>query len=262
MRSSKKSTFCIFVSILLLLLGTILANYIYSQKNKNVSRKYLQEHQSKKDKNKIHGKNIKNPARSFTLTGPINSGKSLKDLGYMPGFYDVHLTGKNTQFLSSNGLSNSKDEYGRLLNNTDPINLEDGTKIEFTPAKFAKLKRQGQSYVVTNPGNYLPDIQIPAGEYQVTYRGNLISQEVSASAKAGSVLSLSVTTYEGTVIPKSTQEDNFNVTLYEAQGKDSGNDKGLLSVQKNRLVTVSMMNVVDKNVAILLTPITKSSNSK
>ncbi|MEO3698237.1 hypothetical protein ABGW26_09830, partial [Leuconostoc falkenbergense] len=86
--------------------------------------------------------------------------------------------------------------------------------------------------------------------------------EVSASAKAGSVLSLSVTTYEGTVIPKSTQKDNFNVTLYEAQGKDSGNDKGLLSVQKNRLVTVSMMNVVDKNVAILLTPITKSSNNK
>lgn len=98
MRSSKKSTFCIFVSVLLLLLGTILANYIYSKNNKNVSRKYLQEHQSKKDKHKIHGKNIKNPARSFTLTGPINGGKSLKDLGYMPGFYDVHLTVKTHNF--------------------------------------------------------------------------------------------------------------------------------------------------------------------
>lgn len=67
-----------------------------------------------------------------------------------------------------------------------------------------------------------------------------------------------MTTYEGTVIPKSTQEDNFNVTLYEAQGRDSGNNKGWLSVQKNRLVTVSMMNVADKNVAIFLTPTTRS----
>lgn len=258
MRSSKKSTTCIFAIILILLFGTILANYVYGKKNKNITRKYVQGYQSKHNKNKGQRNNSKNPARPFTLTGPITGGKSLKELGYMPGFYDVHLTGKNTEFLSSNGLSDQKDEYGRLLNNTDPMTLEKGTKVEFTPAKFAKLKKQGQSYIITNPGNYLPDIQIPAGEYQVTYQGDLISQEISSTAKAGSVLSLSVTTYEGTVIPKSTQEDNFNVTLYEAQGRDSGNNKGWLSVQKNRLVTVSMMNVADKNVAIFLTPTTRS----
>ncbi|RDG17820.1 hypothetical protein DQM11_08430 [Leuconostoc pseudomesenteroides] len=52
MRSSRKSTTCIFAIILILLFGTILANYVYGKKNKNITRKYVQGYQSKHNKNK------------------------------------------------------------------------------------------------------------------------------------------------------------------------------------------------------------------
>lgn len=257
MRSSKRSTIITFSILIIVLVGAILFNYVHTQMSKNAAKHYVPV--VKKEATKNGGKTTKsnNPAKPFTLTGPITAGKSVSELKYQPGFYDVHITGGDTQYLAANGLTPGKDEYGHILSDTDPVYLEAGRTVDFTPAKFAPLAKSGESYIITNPGNYLPEIQLPVGEYNVTYQGNLTSQAVSSTAKAGSMLSVSTTTYQGTVIPDSTQKDNFNVTMYASQGKDSGHSSGILSVQKDRLVTVSMLNLPNNDVTILLTPVKK-----
>ncbi|MEX0381572.1 hypothetical protein AB3K25_00520 [Leuconostoc sp. MS02] len=257
MRSSKKSTMIVFIIIIGVLFVAILFNYLHTQMSKNAAKNYVPIIKKHSQKTGDSSTQSNNPAQTFTLKGPITEGKSVSELGFKPGFYDVHLTGGQTQYLSTTGLTTKRDEYGHIVSATDPVYLEQNRQAVFTPAKFSPLKKQGESYVITNPGNYLPEIQLPVGEYEVTYQGNLVSQEVSATAKAGSMLSISTTTYQGTVIPKSTEKDNFNVTMYEAQGKDSGHKSGMLAVQKNRLVSVVMMNVSDENVSIVLTPVNK-----
>ncbi|MBS9335180.1 hypothetical protein LQZ24_03810 [Fructobacillus sp. M1-13] len=248
MRNSKTITRLIFISIVVVLFGALLTNYIGKQMSKSSAKRYVP--QGGKAPGKISTKN--NPAKEFALTGP-STKKNVKELGFKSGFYDIHLEGGNSQYWD--GASSVKDEYGHLLTDYEPMNLEKGKKLTFTPAKFSPLSRQGESYVITNPGTYLPETQIPTGQYRVTYEGKLTPQSATPNSKAGSMLMVNLLTYDQQTIPESSESDHYNVTLYKGDaGRDAPAD-GLLSIEKDRLVHVTMSFVSDPQVKIILTPV-------
>ncbi|MDN6900177.1 hypothetical protein [Oenococcus sicerae] len=176
-----------------------------------------------------------------------------------PGFYDAHLTGGPSQYFSIDGLTPQLDEKGMLLTKTLNLALESGRTVRLTPSKFSPLRKQNNSFIITNPGHYLPEVQIPVGTYRVTYEGNMAVEDPhSVVGKPGTMLAVSLTNYDGSTITQSTDKDHFLVGLYKGPNKhDAGQKQGLLQIQKNRLLQVSMTNVIDSNTRILLTPVKK-----
>lgn len=252
MRNSKLVTRIIFAAIILALFGAVLFNYVQEQMSKGEGKRYVPTVSKNKEGKTVTKSN--NPAKAFTLSGPA-SQKSAKELGYHSGFYDVHLEGGDSQYWGD-GATSLKDEYGHLLTDSEPMNLEAGKKLIFTPAKFSPLKKQGDSYVISNPGNYLPVTQIPTGKYKVTYEGELTPQSATPTSKTGSMLMVNLMTYNQQTVPGATEKDNYNVTLYQTTGgAEAGPSSGIISIEKDRLLHVTMVFITDPNIKIILTPI-------
>ncbi|EHN58421.1 hypothetical protein [Oenococcus kitaharae] len=258
MRSSKKASLIAFIIIVLGLFGLLSYNFLSQRISQNAARNYVPKVKKVGKAGQSNNYINRNPAKAITLTGPIDS-KTIADMKVIPGFYDAHLTGGTTQYFNMDGLTPQLDEQGLLLIGNLTTSLEAGRTIQLTPTKFSPLKKQGDSYVITNPGNYLPDVQIPVGSYHVTYEGKMSVQEPHATdGKPGTNLSLELTKYDGSTVMQSVEKDHFLVGLYKGPSKhDAGMKEGLLRVQKNRLIRVSMTNVIDPNLKILLTPIKK-----
>lgn len=227
-------------------------NYVHKQMSKGEGKRSVPTVSKNKAGKTVTKSN--NPAKAFTLNGP-SSQKNAKQLGYHAGFYDVHIEGGDSQYWGDSATS-LKDEYGHLVNDYEPFNLAAGKKLIFTPAKFSPLKKQGDSYVITNPGNYLPVTQIPTGKYKVTYEGELTPQSAMPTSKAGSMLLITLLTYDQQTIPNSTEKDNYNVTLYQTTGgSEAGPSSGIIDIEKDRLLHVSMTFITDPNIKIILTPV-------
>ncbi|GAO99400.1 hypothetical protein [Fructobacillus ficulneus] len=251
MRNSKVITRIVFAGIILILFGSILLNYVHHQMSKGAAKRYVPTVSKNANGQLVTKSN--NPAKAFTLTGPTN-GKTVKQIGIHSGFYDAHIIGGDSQYWDS--ATSLKDEVGHLVTESDSINLEAGKKVVLTPSKFKPLVKQNGSYVITNPGNYLPDTQIPTGKYKVTFSGNLAPMSATPTSKSGSLLMIQLMTYDQQTIPLASEKDHYNVTMYQSEdGSSTETGSGVISIEKNRLLHVTMVFITDPNTKIILTPI-------
>ena len=109
----------------------------------------------------------KNTAVTKTVKN-IGRSKGITQLGLKPGVYDlVVLSDQLTNMPDLSDAQRGNRYLGFMLDETTALNVGHDESLKFEPAEFKPLKKNKGKYVITTPGNYVVNRQIPEGRYEV-----------------------------------------------------------------------------------------------
>lgn len=89
------------------------------------------------------------------------------------GYYDIKTISGDKEFVASPTPPVGKKWFGQYFKKDSYISFETNGVIELTPAALESLKVSENTFEIKETGNYYSELQIPIGDYEVTYEGSL-----------------------------------------------------------------------------------------
>ncbi|MFB1049997.1 hypothetical protein [Paraliobacillus sp. JSM ZJ581] len=109
-----------------------------------------------------------NMAKKINVTkGEYVVGKDINQ-----GLYDIEVIGEEVRFMQRQ-LSDRSKILGIKLNTGEKVMIVGEGKVNMSPASFNKINLKSDKYEINHSGFYNVGLQIPAGNFILSYSGNV-----------------------------------------------------------------------------------------